>query len=292
MIKSMTGFGRATQQLGDYEISFEVKAVNNRYLDTNVRLPRVYSYLEDNLKKLMGTFTTRGKLDAFLCVERTNGTSTCIEADHGLIASYLAAFADMEKTFGLRNDVSVSTVSRLPDVFTKKLAEEDEDQMWQFVKTTATQALETFNAMREKEGAALKADIEGRLDTIADIARRIQEASPNYLEQYRQRLEAKVKELLQGNSPDEGRILTEVALMADKLDTQEELTRLASHLDQFRQILAGNEPAGRKLDFLTQEINREVNTTGSKCASLEISKLVIEAKAEIEKIREQIQNIE
>ncbi len=292
MIKSMTGFGRATQQIGDYEITFEVKAVNNRYLDVNVRMPRIYSYMEENIKKLVQSHTSRGKADVYLSVERLSGSSTQIVSDNGLIESYLAAFRDMEERFGLRNDVTVSSVARLPDVFTKRLTEEDEDQMWEKVKTVALSALSSFCAMRAKEGEALKQDILARLSLIEDIARRIGEFSPSYLEQYRHRLEAKIREVLGSVAPDEGRILTEVAIMADKLDTQEELTRLASHLNQFRTILDGNEPAGRKLDFLTQEINREVNTTGSKCASLDISKLVIEAKAEIEKIREQIQNIE
>ncbi len=292
MVKSMTGFGRAARQLGDYEITFELKAVNNRYLDVNVRMPRIYSYMEESIKKLIQSYTTRGKLDVYLSVERLSGTASQVVTDPGLIESYLRAFSQIETTFGLRNDVTVSTVSRLPDVFTRKLTEEDEDQMWQRVKTVACEALEAFNSMRQREGAALKEDISLRLDTIDGIARRIGEHSPSYLEQYRQRLENKIRELLDSVPADEGRILTEVAIMADKLDTQEELTRLASHLSQFRSILEGNEPAGRKLDFLTQEINREVNTTGSKCAMLEISKLVIDAKAEIEKIREQIQNIE
>ena len=292
MVKSMTGFGRCTKQLGDFEFSFEVKAVNNRYRDCNVRLPRVYSYMEESIKKLVGSYTTRGKVDVFLSVERIVGSDTKIVSDMGLIESYLEAFKSISETFGLKNDVSVSTVSRLPEVFSKRLNEDDEDSMWEMVKDVACEALGSFNSMRTSEGENLKRDIEYRLDLIAEIAEKIKNYSPSYLEQYRQRLETKIKEVLGSESFDPNRILTEVAILAEKLDTQEELTRLASHIAQFRQILSQNEPAGRKLDFLTQELNREVNTTGSKCAMLEISKLVIDAKAEIEKIREQIQNIE
>lgn len=292
MVKSMTGFGRCTKQLGDFEISFEVKAVNNRYLDCNVRLPRIYSYMEESIKKLVGSYTSRGKVDVYLSVDRVVGSSTQIVSDMGLIESYLEAFKNISETFGLKNDVSVSTVSRLPEVFSKRITEDDEDSMWEMVKEVANEALTSFNSMRATEGESLKKDIEYRLDLISEMAEKIKNYSPSYLEQYRQRLETKIKEVLGSDTFDQSRILTEVAILSEKLDTQEELTRLASHISQFKQILSQKEPAGRKLDFLTQELNREVNTTGSKCAMLEISKLVIDAKAEIEKIREQIQNIE
>ena len=292
MVKSMTGFGRCTKQLGDFEISFEVKAVNNRYLDCNVRLPRIYSYMEESIKKLVGSYTSRGKVDVYLSVDRVVGSSTQIVSDMGLIESYLEAFKNISETFGLKNDVSVSTVSRLPEVFSKRITEDDEDSMWEMVKEVANEALASFNSMRATEGESLKKDIEYRLDLISEMAEKIKNYSPSYLEQYRQRLETKIKEVLGSDTFDQSRILTEVAILSEKLDTQEELTRLASHISQFKQILSQKDPAGRKLDFLTQELNREVNTTGSKCAMLEISKLVIDAKAEIEKIREQIQNIE
>ena len=209
-----------------------------------------------------------------------------------VISSNLEAFKNISETFGLKNDVSVSTVSRLPEVFSKRITEDDEDSMWEMVKEVANEALTSFNSMRATEGESLKKDIEYRLDLISEMAEKIKNYSPSYLEQYRQRLETKIKEVLGSDTFDQSRILTEVAILSEKLDTQEELTRLASHISQFKQILSQKEPAGRKLDFLTQELNREVNTTGSKCAMLEISKLVIDAKAEIEKIREQIQNIE
>ena len=290
----MTGFGRARQTFGDFEIGFELKSVNNRFLDVSVRLPRIYSYMEDSVKKLVGSRLSRGKADVFISVERISGSSSQIVGDNGLIASYLEAFKSIGETFGLKNDVTVSTVARLPDVFSKRLTEEDEDAMWENVKTVGEQALDAFDAMRRAEGEALYRDLRARIALIGDMARHVAEISPSYLDEYRARLEAKVRELLADASmkPDDQRILTEVALMADKLDTQEELTRLASHISQFESIIGGDQPAGRKLDFLVQEINREINTTGSKCQMLEISKTVIEAKAELEKIREQIQNIE
>ena len=290
----MTGFGRAKQTFGDFEIGFEVKSVNNRFSDVSVRLPRIYSYMEDGVKKLVGSRLSRGKTDVFVSIERISGTSSQIVSDTALIESYLDAFKNISETFSLKNDVTVSTVSRLPDVFSKRLTEEDEDAMWENVKTVAVQALDAFDAMRSAEGEALYRDLSARITLIEKMADHIASVSPSYLDEYRARLEAKVRELLGDSSlkPDDSRILTEVALMADKLDTQEELTRLASHISQFRNIIKSDQPAGRKLDFLVQEINREINTTGSKCQMLEISKTVIDAKAELEKIREQIQNVE
>ena len=294
MIKSMTGFGRARMTLGDFEISFEIKSVNNRFLDVSVRIPRVYSYMEERIKKLVGARVSRAKADVFVNVERISGTSTKVVSDDGLIASYLEAFSALSEKFGLANDVTVSKIARLPDVFSRQLAEEDEDEMWERVEKVASQALDAYDAMRTTEGETLKKDISMRLENIDGMAKRIASISPSYLEEYRKKLEGRIRDLLTDNSAqaDEGRILTEVAILADKLDTQEELTRLDSHIKQFFSIMEKNEPAGRKLDFLVQEINREINTTGSKCQMLEISKLVIEAKAELEKIREQIQNIE
>jgi uncharacterized protein (TIGR00255 family) len=292
MVKSMTGFGRCTKQLGDFEISFEVKAVNNRYLDCNVRLPRIYSYMEESIKKLVGSYTSRGKVDVYLSVDRVVGSSTQIVSDMGLIESYLEAFKNISETFGLKNDVSVSTVSRLPEVFSKRITEDDEDSMWEMVKEVANEALASFNSMRATEGESLKKDIEYRLDLISEMAEKIKNYSPSYLEQYRQRLETKIKEVLGSDTFDQSRILTEVAILSEKLDTQEELTRLASHISQFKQILSQKEPAGRKLDFLIQEMNREANTIGSKSNDKEITSMMLDLKAEIEKIREQVQNIE
>ena len=292
MIKSMTGYGRAVLETEGMELTFEIKSVNNRYLDTSVRLPRAYGYLEDKIKKEIGLHTTRGKVDAYLGINVLEDSETKVSVNHALLESYLAVFREVQEKYSLRDDIGVSVVTRLPDVLGTRSGEEDEERMTAIVREVMDKALSDYDSMREAEGKKLFDDINEKLDRIEEIRNEIKALSPESVKAYEERLKARIEELLGNTSYDETRVITEVALFAVKVAVHEEITRLASHLSQFRSIMKGNAPAGRKLDFLTQEINREVNTIGSKCQELEITRLVVEAKSEIEKIREQIQNIE
>ena len=292
MIKSMTGYGRALLEKEGMEITFEVKSVNNRYLDTSVRLPRAFGYLEDKIKKEIGNHTSRGKVDAYLTINVIEDKLTKVTVNYPLFESYLAVFEEVKEKYGLRDDIAVSTVMKIPDVVGTRSEEEDEEKMTALLLEVMGTALAGYDAMRETEGKKLCDDITEKLDRIEEIRQEIARLSPESVKAYEERLRARIEELLGNTSYDETRVITEVALYADKVAVDEEITRLGSHLTQFRSIMKSNAPAGRKLDFLTQEINREVNTIGSKCCEREITKLVVEAKSEIEKIREQIQNVE
>ncbi len=292
MLKSMTGYGRCSDTVNGFEVTFEIRSVNNRYLDTNIRLPRIYGYLEEKIKKAIQKKAARGKIDAFLSVERPAGETTQIVLDEGLTAQYVEALRKIAENHGLRNDISVSSVSRFSDIFSKKVQEDDADTVWQAVEPVVEQALNAFLDMRLREGESLFADVDSRLNRMEEILSEIRSLSATALDQYRTRLEARLKEFLEDRQLDENRLLTEVGIIADKIDTGEELTRLASHIEQFRGLIRQEQPSGRTMDFLTQELNREVNTIGSKCSEIAITKLVIDAKNEIERIREQIQNIE
>lgn len=275
-----------------YDVSFEIRSVNNRYLDVNVRLPRVYGYLEEKIKKAVQERVSRGKADVYLSVERPAGEAAEIRMDAALANQYLEAMRAYAREAGLRDDISVTSLSRFPDVFTQKAKEEDEDLVWESVRAAVEAGLDQFVAMRQREGEALFRDLDARLDTMAELLEKIRAYSGDALRQHREKLEEKLREYLADREIDEGRLLTEVGLIADRIDTGEEMTRLASHIDQFRGLIRQDAPGGRTMDFLVQEMNREVNTIGSKCAMLEITQLVIDAKNEIERIREQIQNIE
>ena len=292
MLKSMTGYGRASDCVNGFDVTFEIRSVNNRYLDTNIRLPRVYGYLEEKIKKAIQKSCARGKVDAFLTVERPMGDQTEIALDEALAAQYVAALRKIAENHGLRDDISVSTVARFSDIFSKKVKEDDADTVWSAVEPVVEKAVAEFVAMRQREGEILYRDLDGRLDRMEAILCEIKSYSAQALTAYRERLEAKLKEFLEDRQIDESRLLTEVGIIADKIDTGEEITRLGSHIEQFRSLLKQDAPSGRTLDFLTQELNREVNTIGSKCSMIEITQLVIDAKNEIERIREQIQNIE
>ncbi|MBP5288311.1 MAG: YicC family protein [Clostridia bacterium] len=292
MIKSMTGYGRSRMTVNGYDVSFEIRSVNNRYLDVNVRLPRVYGYLEEKIKKAVQERVSRGKADVYLSVERPAGEAAEIRMDAALANQYLEAMRAYAREAGLRDDISVTSLSRFPDVFTQKAKEEDEDLVWESVRAAVEAGLDQFVAMRQREGEALFRDLDARLDTMAELLEKIRAYSGDALRQHREKLEEKLREYLADREIDEGRLLTEVGLIADRIDTGEEMTRLASHIDQFRGLIRQDAPGGRTMDFLVQEMNREVNTIGSKCAMLEITQLVIDAKNEIERIREQIQNIE
>ncbi len=292
MLKSMTGYGRFSDCIDGFDITFEIRSVNNRYLDTNIRLPRVYGYLEEKIKKAIQKKAARGKIDAFLTVERPAGESTEIALDEALAAQYVKALRTIAENHGLRDDISVSSVARFSDIFTKKVKEDDADAVWQKVEIVVEKALDAFLEMRTREGESLFRDLDARLDKMEEILGKIRTHSATALDEYRQRMEEKLREYLQDHQIDESRLLTEVGIIADKIDTGEEMTRLASHINQFRGLIRQDAPSGRTMDFLTQELNREVNTIGSKCSQLEVTQLVIDAKNEIERIREQIQNIE
>ncbi len=292
MLKSMTGYGRALLEKEGMELTFELKSVNNRYLDTSVRLPRAFGYLEDKIKKEIANHTSRGKVDAYLSINIIEDRLTKVTVNYPLFESYLAVFNEVKEKYGLRDDTAVSTVMKIPDVVGTKSDEEDEEKMTALLCEVMGAALDSYDRMRETEGKKLYDDINEKLDRIEELRNEIARLSPESVKAYEERLRARIEELLGNTNYDETRVITEVALYADKVAVDEEITRLGSHLSQFRSIMKSNAPAGRKLDFLTQEINREVNTIGSKCCELEITKLVVEAKSEIEKIREQIQNVE
>lgn len=292
MLKSMTGYGRFSENVNGFDVTFEIRSVNNRYLDTNIRLPRIYGYLEEKIKKVIQKSCARGKVDAFLTVERPVGDQTEIALDEALAAQYVAALRKIAENHRLRDDISVSSVARFSDIFSKKVKEDDADTVWNAVEPVVTKAVEEFVFMRQREGESLYQDLSGRLDRMESILNEIKKHSAEALRVYREKLEAKLKEFLGDRQIDESRLLTEVGIIADKIDTGEEITRLGSHIEQFRTLLKQDAPSGRTLDFLTQELNREVNTIGSKCSMIEITQLVIDAKNEIERIREQIQNIE
>ena len=296
MVKSMTGYGRARQALNGRDITVEVRSVNNRYLDCSVKMPRAYIFAEDALKALVQKSVSRGKVDVFITVESKGAEETVVTVNEPLAKSYLAALEKLmalpEAGGRIKGKYSVTDLARMPDILTVTKAEEDLEALSADLCAVAGEALAAHSAMREVEGKKLAEDILGRLDTIEAITGRVEERSPQTVAEYREKLLARMNEVLQSTTIDESRILTEAAIFADKVAVDEETVRLRSHLSQLREMLQGSEPVGRKLDFLIQEVNRESNTIGSKCSDIQIAKDVVELKAEIEKIREQVQNIE
>ncbi len=288
----MTGYGRAVEIIDDVEISFELKSVNNRFLDVAVRLPRAYSFIEDTIKKEVGAHISRGKVDVFVSVHKIGGDAGEVVLNRDLLKSYLDAVNTASEEFGLKNDVGVANALRFADVLEVRAEEEDEETAGARVITVMKKALEDYDGMREREGEKLASDLLEKISRLEEIREEILKLSPVSVENYEKRLRARIEELLGRENLDEARLLTEVAIFADKVAVDEELCRLDSHFAQFRDILKSRGPVGKKLDFLVQEINREINTTGSKCQELEITRLVVEAKSELEKVREQIQNIE
>lgn len=289
---SMTGYGRAQRSFGSREITVELKSVNNRYLDCNVKMPRVYIYAEDAIKQQVQARVTRGKVDVFVSVEEPGGKNVKISLNRPLLEGYLEVFRTLQEDYGLESGLNAMNVSRLPDVLVTTEEEADLEELKQQLCEVTEAAVEEYNKMRGLEGEKLRADITARLDAMEAIVKLVEERSPVTVEQYRLRLEQKLREVLQSNTVDESRIVTEAAVFADKVAVNEELVRLHSHMEQMRQMLVSGVPVGRKLDFLIQEMNREVNTTGSKGNDLEMARYVVDLKAEIEKIREQVQNVE
>ena len=292
MIRSMTGYGRAVETIDGREITAELRSVNNRYLDCTVKMPRLYAFAEDSVKTHVKSAISRGKVDVFIAVNVMEDMQMRISVNHPVLEGYLSAMRSIASDYGVRDDISVTALSRLPDVFVVEKAEEDEEKLTQGILSVVDKALEKFTAMRTTEGAALEADLRGRAATILTLVEKVEQRSPVTLAEYRARLTEKMQEVLQSTTIDEGRILQEAAIYADKIAVDEETVRLRSHLNQLETMLTNGGAIGRKLDFLLQELNREANTIGSKGNDLEQARTVVEIKAELEKIREQTQNIE
>ena len=292
MVKSMTGYGRHESVLHGRTLVIELKSVNNRYLDCNVRLPRVYICAEDGVQRRVKEVISRGKVDVYVNMENNTEEAVSVTLNQPVAAGYMEALRKMAETFGLAPAVSIDLLSKFPDVFKVDKVPEDLEELTADIHAVTEEALRDFDAMRCREGEKLEADLLGRLDTLEDFTHQVEQRSPQTVADYRARLTAKLQEVLADRQLDESRVLTEAAIFADKVAVDEETVRLHSHIAQFREMLAGGSPIGRKLDFLIQEMNRETNTIGSKCNNLEISTIVVNMKAEIEKIREQVQNIE
>ena len=292
MIKSMTGYGRAVETVGGREFTVEIRSVNNRYLDCSVRLPRLLSFTEDAVKQAVKQSVSRGKVDVFISVRSEGGEEINVSLNRSVLEGYLAAMRQMVTDYEVRDDISVSSVSRMPEVFTVERPEVDEDQLQADLLQVVKAALAGYDAMRVAEGQALDKDLRSRGQTILSLVEQVEQGNAQTVIDYRARLEAKLQEVLANTSIDESRILTEAAIFADKVAVDEETVRLRSHLEQMNVMLSGGGAIGRKLDFLLQEMNREANTIGSKCTDVRLARIVVDIKAELEKIREQTQNIE
>ena len=292
MIKSMTGYGRAVETVNGREFTVELRSVNNRYLDCTVKLPRSVSFAEEAVKQAVKSSVSRGKVDVYISIKSENTDDTTIILNKAVLEGYLSAMRQMVSEFGVADDISVSTVSRLPEVFSVEKPEVDEEQLLADLMGVVQKALEGYDAMRCTEGAALDADLRSRGETILSLVEKVEAGNTQTVVDYRARLYAKLQEVLTNTAIDESRILTEAAIFADKVAVDEETVRLRSHLKQMNTMLSGGGAVGRKLDFLLQEMNREANTIGSKCTDVNLARIVVDIKAELEKIREQTQNIE
>ena len=292
MVKSMTGYGRAREMRNGRDITVEVRSVNNRYLDCTVKMPRAYIFAEDRMKARVQQAISRGKLDVFVTIDASAADETVVAVNEPLARGYYEALTRLKTMFSLPGEVTPEVLAKFPDVLAVTKAEEDVEAIAADICAVLDDALAAYNDMRAVEGEKLAADVAGRVTTIETVVGKVEERSPQTVAAYRQRLEAKMQEVLQSTTIDESRILTEAAIFADKIAVDEETVRLRSHIAQLRAMLASDEPVGRKLDFLIQEVNRECNTIGSKCSDLTIAQDVVNMKAEVEKIREQVQNME
>ena len=288
----MTGYGRAVQTVGGREFTVEVRSVNNRYLDCSVKLPRMVSFAEDAVKQAVKAAISRGKVDVYISVKSEAEMDTKITLNAAIAEGYLNAMRQMVETYGVKDDISASTLSRLPEIFTVEKPQVDEDQLKADLLEVVNAALEGYNAFRAAEGAALDADLRSRGNTILELVAQVEAGNGQTVIDYRTKLYNKLKEVLSNTNIDENRILTEAAIFADKVAVDEETVRLRSHLEQMNNMLTAGGAMGRKLDFLLQEMNREANTIGSKCTDVRLARIVVDIKAELEKIREQTQNIE
>ncbi len=292
MIKSMTGYGRAQGSFSGGQLQVEIKSVNNRYLDCGVKLPRVYAFAEEAVKSLVQQTISRGKVDVFISINAAGAQNVKISLNTPVVEGYLAALHQLTEQYGVRDDISVSTLARMNDLFLVEKQEEDETEVKEALLEVVAQALAAFDTMRTAEGEALKADLLEKADQVLDMVSLVEARSPVTVEAYRQRLTAKMREVLENTAIDEARIIQEAAIYGDKVAVDEETVRLRSHVDQMRAMLSEGGVIGRKLDFLMQEMNREANTIGSKGNDVEQARNVVNIKSQLEKIREQIQNIE
>lgn len=292
MIKSMTGFGRCEVAEGERKFTVEMKSVNHRYLDVNIKMPKKLNFFESSIRNLLKEYIQRGKVDIFISYEDFSEENVCIKYNRDIAAEYLKYLGDMAEEFHLDNDIRVSTLSRYPEVFSMEEQTIDETELWKLLEKTIRGAAEGFAETRVREGQNLRDDLETKLDVMLGHVAYIRERSPEIVEEYKQKLKDKVRELLEDNQIDEGRLLMEVTVFADKSCVDEEIVRLQSHIETTKETLADGGGIGRKLDFIAQEMNREANTILSKANNLDISNRAIELKTEIEKVREQIQNIE
>lgn len=291
MLKSMTGFGRAESLIDGFLIKVQVKSVNHRYADFSVRVPRVYNFIEDKVRQRLISYISRGKVEVNITVEQKDGDDKIVTLNKSLAENYLKAMREMTE-LGLKDDLTVSHMSRFTDIFNVEYADIDEEDVFIKIDTVLKCALEEFVSMRQEEGSRLENDIRLHLDRILEFVEKVELRSPDTVNNYRKRLEEKIKELLDNRTFDESRIITETAIFADKIAVDEETVRLRSHVKEFSNAMKTDKPIGKKLDFIIQEMNREANTIGSKASDVEICSYVVEIKSEIEKIREQIQNIE
>lgn len=292
MVKSMTGFGRAVKELDGYVISVELKSVNHRYFEFYSRCPRQYGFIDEKIKSFVNSRVSRGKIECYVSIDALNTESAEVAVNNTLASAYVKALKEIAQTYDLKEDFGASTISRFQDVLVVRKAEEDEDKIWSLVREVACEAVDKFIEMRAVEGKKMYDDVYSRSQFILDCVGYIEERSPETVKEYNDKLVARVHDLLGDVSLDESRIMQEVAVYADKVAVAEETVRLRSHIEQLREFLASDEAIGRKMDFLVQEINRETNTIGSKCNDVDVARKVVDMKAEIEKIREQIQNIE
>ena len=292
MIKSMTGYGRASAEVDSMMITVELKSVNHRYFELSSRIPRVYGFLDEKVKSFLQEYISRGKVECYIQIDTLEADDVVVKVNHSLASGYICAYNEIAQRYDIRNDISVSSLTRYSDVLSVHKEQADEEKVWSAVKTVLQQALESFIKMRETEGERLREDVLVRADTILENVEFIEQRSPQTVSEYRVKLETRIKELVADANIDEQRILTEAAIFADKTAVDEETVRLRSHIEQLYSMFEDEESVGRKMDFLIQEINREANTIGSKAQDVEISRKVLDIKAEVEKIREQIQNIE
>lgn len=289
---SMTGYGSAKGSVEGQEITVELKSVNNRYLDCSVRLPRNFLFAEDTVKQAVSAGVSRGKVDVFVSAQASQDSGTVVSVNEELARGYRDAVAHIAETLGLESGLNAFSLARFPDVLTVERRELDKDKAAAALSEITVKAVEEFNAMREREGERLRRDMLGKLETIEGLVSVVEERSPQTVKEYRERLEARLRDILADRSLDEQRVITEAAIFADRTAVDEETVRLRSHIAQFRTMLEEGSPIGRKMDFLVQEFNRESNTIGSKCSDASLAKVVVDLKSEIEKIREQLQNVE
>lgn len=289
---SMTGYGSAKGSVEGQEITVELKSVNNRYLDCSVRLPRNFLFAEDTVKQAVSAGVSRGKVDVFVSAQASQDSGTVVSVNEELARGYRDAVARIAETLGLESGLNAFSLARFPDVLTVERRELDKDKAAAALSEITAKAVEEFNAMREREGERLRRDMLGKLETIEWLVSVVEERSPQTVKEYRERLEARLRDILADRSLDEQRVITEAAIFADRTAVDEETVRLRSHIAQFRTMLEEGSPIGRKMDFLVQEFNRESNTIGSKCSDASLAKVVVDLKSEIEKIREQLQNVE